>query len=472
MPQSRRASLPGFTALVSFPKSLNVEKKLRQMGEDETAERFAGYGSALKPSYEPIVMARKPLAESSIASNVLKHGTGALNVDGCRVQSNANDPNARRATGENGGADSMFGVGNHKRPATLTSGRFPPNLLLSHVPPDENGIGGCRPTGETRRVKAGKPDRFKGTEAFGSTRTMEGGLKGVKINDLHVPHADPDGFEALEEWECAEGCPIFLMDVQSGQSKDGVAVQRNGGGQKIGGNGIYAGSKGLKREDAGYGGQGGASRFFPRFASEAAPEGTGFEPAWPLARCELPPQPDIAVAHRSGDRGNNPSSATPAGAYEDIVADDGFPSSLEPPDLVPFKYSPKASRAERNKGLEGMPESTPQEYGLKTSVDGREGRTQGERTSRPTTNGHPTVKPIALMRWLVRLITPLGGTVLDPFMGSGSTGCAALLEGFNFIGIEMDEEYAETARRRIAYWSDSERLEKPVAPSQLPNTLF
>jgi site-specific DNA-methyltransferase (adenine-specific) len=69
----------------------------------------------------------------------------------------------------------------------------------------------------------------------------------------------------------------------------------------------------------------------------------------------------------------------------------------------------------------------------------------------PRRNGHPTVKPTALMRYLVRLITPPGGTVLDPFMGSGSTGKGAILEGFRFIGIEQDAEYCEIARRRLAH---------------------
>jgi DNA modification methylase len=65
-------------------------------------------------------------------------------------------------------------------------------------------------------------------------------------------------------------------------------------------------------------------------------------------------------------------------------------------------------------------------------------------------NNHPTVKPTALMRYLVRLVTPPGGTVLDPFMGSGSTGKAAILEGFDFIGIELDQEYFKIAQKRIA----------------------
>ena len=64
-------------------------------------------------------------------------------------------------------------------------------------------------------------------------------------------------------------------------------------------------------------------------------------------------------------------------------------------------------------------------------------------------NNHPTVKPTNLMRYLCKLVTPPGGTILDPFMGSGSTGKAAAMEGFNFIGIELEKEYAEIADKRI-----------------------
>ncbi len=68
-------------------------------------------------------------------------------------------------------------------------------------------------------------------------------------------------------------------------------------------------------------------------------------------------------------------------------------------------------------------------------------------------NPHPTTKPIDLMRWLCRLVTPPGGTVLDPFTGSGTTGCAAVVEGFSFVGFEIDETDAEVARARISHWA-------------------
>jgi site-specific DNA-methyltransferase (adenine-specific) len=75
---------------------------------------------------------------------------------------------------------------------------------------------------------------------------------------------------------------------------------------------------------------------------------------------------------------------------------------------------------------------------------------KASRSERGADNTHPTVKPLALMRWLVRLVTPLGGIVLDPFTGSGSTGCAAVAEGFRFVGIEKEAEYAAIAAARIA----------------------
>lgn len=84
-----------------------------------------------------------------------------------------------------------------------------------------------------------------------------------------------------------------------------------------------------------------------------------------------------------------------------------------------------------------------------------------------TRSNHPTVKPTALMRWLVRLVTPPGGAVLDPFMGSGSTGKACALEGFAFVGIEREAEYLEIARARIAHATpddDTEDTREPLLP--------
>ena len=124
-----------------------------------------------------------------------------------------------------------------------------------------------------------------------------------------------------------------------------------------------------------------------------------------------------------------------------------------------FFYCAKASRAERNAGLEGMEERAAQSTGW--SGDGMPLLQDGTERKMPhKQNHHPTVKPLALLRYLCRLTkTPTGGVVLDPFMGSGSTGCAAVQEGRDFIGIELDAEYCEIARRRIEHWARQPVLE-------------
>ena len=121
-----------------------------------------------------------------------------------------------------------------------------------------------------------------------------------------------------------------------------------------------------------------------------------------------------------------------------------------PANLIQFA---KPSRAERERGCAGLPARTGAE-----TVERAEGsaglnnpRAGAGRTAGEVRNIHPTVKPVALMRWLVRLVTPPGGVVLDPFMGSGSCGVAAVLEGFGYVGIEMMQEYHRIAEARIAH---------------------
>lgn len=111
-----------------------------------------------------------------------------------------------------------------------------------------------------------------------------------------------------------------------------------------------------------------------------------------------------------------------------------------------YFYCPKASKKDRNQGCEELEEK---QY----SFDGRNTPIENayQRNKSISNNNHPTVKPTELMKYLIRLITPKDGIVLDPFMGSGSTGKAALLEGYSFIGIELSEEYLEIARKRIEY---------------------
>jgi site-specific DNA-methyltransferase (adenine-specific) len=118
------------------------------------------------------------------------------------------------------------------------------------------------------------------------------------------------------------------------------------------------------------------------------------------------------------------------------------------PDDWPFVYQAKPSRRERNAGLDGLPERETLIYSEKA-----QGPLPQQTPSKPSAraNHHPTVKPVALMRHLVRLVTPPGGTVLDPFAGSGTTLVAAILEGFDAVGCEMTDEYLPIIAGRVEW---------------------
>ena len=231
------------------------------------AKEWEGWGTALKPAHEPICVARKPLSEKTVAENVLKWGTGAVNIDGCRIETN-------------------------------------PEL-------DDSRLGG------------------KGTWNTGkmAKNVYEGGYSGETV-----------GSSSLGRWPAN-----FIHDG----SDEVVSLFPNTTSGK------------LIREN---------------------------------------------IKAKNKIYGDRPKNLT--GEYETNSGS-----------AARFFYTAKTSKSERNTG--------------------------------GVVNSHPTVKPKALMAYLCRLVTPPGGTVLDPFMGSGSTGLAALEEGFEFIGIEREKEYFEIAEKRI-----------------------
>ena len=113
-----------------------------------------------------------------------------------------------------------------------------------------------------------------------------------------------------------------------------------------------------------------------------------------------------------------------------------------------FFYCAKASKRDRNEGLEGL---EPERHADRVADDGVGGENPRNRTNTAKQNFHPTVKPTTLMRYLIKLVTPPGGTVLDPFTGSGSTGKAALLDGYKFVGVELTEEYLPIIEGRLRW---------------------
>lgn len=117
---------------------------------------------------------------------------------------------------------------------------------------------------------------------------------------------------------------------------------------------------------------------------------------------------------------------------------------LFPNNAARFFYCPKASKSDRNDGCDGFPDKELKAYhDFQGTVD------HAPKSNVTSKNNHPTVKPTELMAYLCRLVTPPGGTILDPFTGSGSTGRGAVSQGFNFIGIELSPEYAAIAEARI-----------------------
>ena len=283
------------------------------------AKQWQGWGTALKPACEPICVARKPLC-GTVAANVLAHGTGAINVDGSRIDSGGTHGSASSAGLGSGkpasGVPFVGGVISAPHP----KGRWPANVILSHAE-------GCVCTG-TKRVK-GQADRgLEQTQARSWKNSSTAGIN-------RTGHADADGLETVEAWQCVEGCPVRLLDAQSGESKSTTGVRDPNGTM-----GYHGGASGLPGIVSGHSDTGGASRFF---------------------------------------------------------------------------YTAKSSKSDREHF-----------------------------------NTHATVKPLALMRYLVRLVTPPGGVVLDMFAGSGTTLVAARQEGFRFLGCDADEGHVRIAQDRLA----------------------
>jgi site-specific DNA-methyltransferase (adenine-specific) len=143
---------------------------------------------------------------------------------------------------------------------------------------------------------------------------------------------------------------------------------------------------------------------------------------------------------------NHFADADPKGRYPANLIHDGLQE-----EWARYFYCPKTSSAERNRGLDDFDtKKMGMSGGAQSKGDGYD-KGQGIGLNRviERKNTHPTVKPQELMKYLCRLVTPKGGVVLDPFMGSGSTGMAAKDEGFDFIGIEKEQEYFEIAEARI-----------------------
>jgi site-specific DNA-methyltransferase (adenine-specific) len=166
----------------------------------DAAKQWDGWGSALKPSQEPILVFRKPLI-GTVAANVLAHGTGSINIDGCRVGTDST-----RRVGNAGTNGDGHGMGTHSNLNGSDSGRWPPNTLLCHTP-DCRQAGTAKITGDSRTGGGTRPG------GFGNVGTKNG--DGAPCSP---GYADPDGTETVTAWDCADGCPVKALDAQTEES--------------------------------------------------------------------------------------------------------------------------------------------------------------------------------------------------------------------------------------------------------------
>jgi DNA modification methylase len=160
---------------------------------------------------------------------------------------------------------------------------------------------------------------------------------------------------------------------------------------------------------------------------------------------KLFPDTGKSTGGRIGKKSMGNVTNVPAGEYET-----GDPGYGDFGTAARFFYCAKASKKDRNEGLDGFEEKRASSYGYDIGL-GNAGEGMFKERNPIKQNHHPTVKPTTLMEYLCKLVTPPNGIVLDPFMGSGSTGKAAMYAGFNFIGIEMTEEYLPIAKARIEF---------------------
>jgi site-specific DNA-methyltransferase (adenine-specific) len=209
-----------------------------------------------------------------------------------------------------------------------------------------------------------------------------------------------------------------------------------------------------------------ANVVFDRTAGEALDQQSGVS----VSNVRPPTgKPHLGIATTNSQSGGSVPDNTHRGHTDSGGASRFFTQADFGPDDWPFVYQAKPSRKERNAGLDGLPDKL-KPYGNREAEDvPEEGDTPGsvndKFTTRPSANNHPTVKPVALMRHLVRLVTPPEGVVLDPFAGSGTTLVAAVLEGFDAIGCEMTDEYLPIIEGRVS-WAQGEVEARAANPEQ------
>lgn len=439
----------------TLPKGEKAKPGDHLCPEHPDGDPWRGHDVALKPAHEPIVLARKPLI-GTVAANVLAHGTGGINVDACRVAADAqylaapgNSARAPMAVTSYAAAD--HGDEKAIRADPNAGGRWPANVLLDEI--------SAAALDEQSGTVPGQQGRAK-TDGSEQTRTIYSGGRNYRSGDPE-PRGDTGGasrffFHAHEddrEWLDRNQ----ILDLAS----------------------TATGSLCLRSEPAASALARAVTSALPGISLRlsSAPS-TNVTPSESRLIVEIaittilnigerfwlvsPPASTISTHSRATCAVKRTPTGTTTitiehwrsdGSADPVTFESTSPSSAHGAPACRFSYTAKASKSEREAGLDHLPVRSGGELTDRTDgSDGLNSPRAGAGRGGGRRNHHPCVKPIALMRYLVRLITPPGGIVLDPFAGSGSTIAAAVLEGFNGLGLELDQEYANIARARVAHW--------------------
>ena len=430
------------------------------------AKQWDGWGTALKPAAEHWVLIRKPLDKGkTVAKNVLAHGTGGINVDGSRVSTDeVKSQTPYEYEGDNGVSMGKAS----KRLRTNGSGtenqqgRFPANFICSgearDVLDEQSLAGGMHSAGSVRDKASAVQNKVRG--AASSYDTGHNPNNGMRFGDKGgASRFFYDGLgteQVVSNHSCknlsALSVAMFLEAI--GQATERSAQtnvdtsQREKIAQSVRSAGIACASCVTLIA------QGLAEIKSLDFKSEVLPaiqDYTGSSEKCILTRCLV----SVVDSLENTDTTLITQSLLKLFGCVSLATDKSTSPEKNKREIgqglpTRFIYSAKASKRERNEGCESL---DLKECSAKTqNSSGRmeNGKVTNERPDNPKRqNNHPTVKPQKLMQYLVTMITPPGGVVLDPFMGSGSTGVAATNLGHEFIGIEQDAEYIEIAKARI-----------------------
>lgn len=437
------------------------DRRLLTAPATEAARQWQGWGTALKPAMEDWWLARKPLSEKTVAANVLQHGTGALNIDGCRVAGEAIKTTRGTALGrmsdDTWKADAMRGEQFESHPA----GRWPANLI----------------TDGSEEVLAGFPQSV----ARPAAAVLRGEVSGDGGGDGNAYGAGMNKGARTGYADSEKSAARFFKQV-SHDDEDLATIQRF----------MYCAKASKRDRNSGLDSSTEVIIEWSQSLESSTWENEARKVRLLVDTEQSPPRVTGAFGAQNNDAtawstllfGSGTTGQSQQGSMCTTKTKTGCTTTSE---ILSFCRSSITSASTQDALLEMASHGSHAEnvdlstLSITTTNELMASALGAEHVALPmrlkisasaAKSGHPTVKPVELMSWLVRLVTPPNGLVLDPFMGSGSTGKAAMLEGFRFIGIEREAEYIAIARARIEAahrhaCEGAARAQEPIAQPEL-----